>query len=56
MKLIKKKFLVKENATFYSFNILLTATIKDWGFFDAIDQDAIIYYGVDNPIGLNNLS
>lgn len=55
MELLKKKFLLKETATLYTFNILLTATIKDWGFFDSVDQDAIYYFGTNNPIGLENL-
>lgn len=42
MKLIKKKFLRSETGTTYSFNILLTETIKDWGFFDTLDDTDIV--------------
>lgn len=42
MELLKKKFKLSETGTSYNFNILLNATIKDYGFFDTIDDSELV--------------
>jgi hypothetical protein len=49
MNLIKKKFLINTGCTSYNFNILLTASIKDFGIFDTV----LPVYIVNNGYGYN---
>jgi hypothetical protein len=53
MELIKKQFYFKSGTT-YNLNILLTAKIKDMGFFDTLDDDVELIGQIqyaDNPTG-----
>lgn len=58
MGLIKKELQFKSGTT-YNFNILLTSTIKDLGFFDTLDNDTEIVGQIqylDNPSGYTYVS
>lgn len=58
MDIIKKQILFKSGTT-YNLNILLTATVKDLGFFDTLDDDTELIGQVqyaDNPSGYTYVS
>jgi len=42
MSLIRRQIQYQSGATEYNFNILLTASVKDWGFFDTLDDTEMV--------------
>jgi len=47
MGVIRRQIQYQSGATEYNFNILLTESVKDWGFFDTLDNDTEMVGEID---------